>query len=61
MAVPDGLLERMRRAEGATAPAEGIAIAHEIAAELKPAVQGLQISTQSGDIEAPLAVLDGLR
>jgi hypothetical protein len=28
---------------------------------LKGAVQGLQVSTPSGDIEAALAVLDGLR
>ncbi len=60
--VPDALLERMRRAEGADASArEGIAIAREIAAELRGGVQGIQISTQSGDIEAALAVVDGLR
>ena len=33
----------------------------ETAIELKGAVQGLQVSTPSGDIEAALAVLDGLR
>jgi homocysteine S-methyltransferase len=57
--VPDALLDRMRRAD---APAqEGIAIAREIGVELRSTVQGVQISTQSGDIDASLAVLDGLR
>jgi methionine synthase I (cobalamin-dependent)/5,10-methylenetetrahydrofolate reductase len=60
--VPDALLERMRTAEGRDAAVqEGIAIAREIAAELRGAVQGVQVSTQSGDIDAALAVLDGLR
>jgi methionine synthase I (cobalamin-dependent)/5,10-methylenetetrahydrofolate reductase len=60
--VPDGLLERMRRADNAPAAKdEGIAIARELTAELRGAVQGLQVSTHSGDIEAALAVLDGLR
>jgi len=60
--VPDALLDRMRRAEGRDAATqEGIAIAREIAAALRGAVQGVQIATQSGDIEAALAVLDGLR
>jgi methionine synthase / methylenetetrahydrofolate reductase (NADH) len=60
--VPDPLLERMRAAEGRDGAAqEGIAIAREIAAQLRGAVQGVQVSTQSGDIEAALAVVDGLR
>jgi len=60
--VPDALLERMRRVDGPdTAAAEGIAIARGIAAELRGAVQGMQISTQSGDVDAALAVIDGLR
>ena len=60
--VPEALLDRMRRADGQAAAAEeGIAIAREIAAELRRAVQGVQVSTQSGDIDAALAVLDGLR
>jgi 5,10-methylenetetrahydrofolate reductase len=56
--VPEPLLERMRRNDAA---AEGIAIAREIATGMRGAIQGLHISTQSGDIEAALAVLDGLR
>jgi homocysteine S-methyltransferase len=60
--VPDALLDRMRRADGEDAAGqEGIAMAREIAAELRGAVQGVQVSTQSGDIDAALAVLDGLR
>src|SRR5205814_8765638 len=58
--VPDALLDRMRRADSGEAVAEGIAIAREIARNLRNAVQGLQVSTASGDIEAVLRVLDGL-
>ena len=60
--VPEVLLDRMRRADGPEAAArEGTAIAREIAAEVRGAVQGLQVSTQSCDIETALSVLDGLR
>jgi methionine synthase I (cobalamin-dependent)/5,10-methylenetetrahydrofolate reductase len=60
--VPDTLLERMRRVDGpAAAIAEGVAIARELAAELRAMVQGVQVSTQSGDVDAALAVIDGLR
>jgi homocysteine S-methyltransferase len=60
--VPEALLDRMRRADGQeAAAAEGIAIAREIAASLRQAVQGVLVSTQSGDIDAALAVVDGLR
>jgi methionine synthase / methylenetetrahydrofolate reductase(NADPH) len=60
--VPDALLERMRAAEGRDGAAqEGIAIAREVVAGLRGVVQGVQVSTQSGDIDAALAVLDGLR
>jgi methionine synthase / methylenetetrahydrofolate reductase (NADH) len=60
--VPDALVDRMRRADRPdAAAAEGVAIAREIAAKLRGAVQGVQVSTQSGDIDAALAVLDGLR
>jgi homocysteine S-methyltransferase len=62
MRVPDDLIERMRRADAADrAIGEGIAIAHEIARELHGSVQGLQLSTSSGSIDAALAVIDGLR
>jgi methionine synthase I (cobalamin-dependent)/5,10-methylenetetrahydrofolate reductase len=60
--VPDALLDRMRSADGQqSGPAEGIAIAREIFTEIRGAVQGIQVSTASGDIDAALAVLDGLR
>jgi homocysteine S-methyltransferase len=59
--VPPALLDRMRAVDAAGAAREGIAIAREIAARLKGSVQGVQVSTQSGDLEAALAVLDGLR
>jgi homocysteine S-methyltransferase len=60
--VPEALLERMRKADGRDAAAsEGIAIARELAAALKGSVQGIQVSTASGNIDAALAVVDGLR
>ncbi|MCU1385914.1 MAG: yitJ 1 [Acidobacteria bacterium] len=61
VAVPDVLLDRMRRADGARAAEEGMAIARELAAGLRSTVQGLHVSTPSGDVDAALAVLDGLR
>ena len=60
--VPDSVMERMRRADGPdAAAAEGIVIARETAARLRHLVQGVQVSTQSGNVDAALAVLDGLR
>ena len=60
--VPEALLDRMRAADGPEAAVrEGIAIAREIAAQLRGAVQGIQVSTGSGNIDAALAVVDGLR
>jgi len=60
--VPDAVMERMRRADGAAAAAaEGIAVARETASALRGAVQGVQVSTSSGNIEAALGVIDGLR
>jgi homocysteine S-methyltransferase len=60
--LPEALMERMRRADGLdAAAAEGLAIAREIAGALRQRVQGLQVSTASGNIDATLAVVDGLR
>jgi homocysteine S-methyltransferase len=60
--VPDALMERMRRAATAeAAAAEGAAIACEIGMALRGAVQGIQVSTPSGNVEAALRVIDGLR
>ncbi len=57
--VPAHVIDRMRRAEGAShAAAEGIAIAREIVAGLKGLVQGIHVSTPSGRVDEALAVLD---
>jgi homocysteine S-methyltransferase len=56
--VPEPLLARMRRTDGADAAvAEGVAIAQEIARELRTRAQGLQIG---GPMSSVLAVLDGV-
>jgi homocysteine S-methyltransferase len=60
--VPDALMDRMRRADGQTAAAaEGMAIAREIAVGLRGLVRGIQVSSQAGNVDVALAVLDGLR
>jgi methionine synthase / methylenetetrahydrofolate reductase (NADH) len=60
--VPDALMDRMRRADSqGGAAAEGIAIAREIAATLRRSVQGIQVATASGQVDAASAILDGLR
>ena len=57
--VPDAVVERMRRAEAnGRARAEGLAIAREIAAEIRPLVQGLQISTAGDSIESALGIVE---
>jgi homocysteine S-methyltransferase len=58
--VPPEVVERMARAEAdGRAAAEGLAIAREIAAEIRPLVQGIQISTAAGSVETALGVIDG--
>jgi homocysteine S-methyltransferase len=60
--VPEPLVERMRSAATPeAAAAEGVAIARELAGGLREMVQGLQVSTASGHMDAALAVVDGLR
>jgi methionine synthase I (cobalamin-dependent)/5,10-methylenetetrahydrofolate reductase len=57
--VPDAVVERMRRAEASGhAATEGLAIAREIAAEIRPLVQGFQISTAAGSVEAALSIIE---
>jgi methionine synthase I (cobalamin-dependent)/5,10-methylenetetrahydrofolate reductase len=57
--VPVAIVERMQRAEAAgRASAEGLAIAREVAAEVRPLVQGFQISTAAGAVDAALGVID---
>ena len=59
--VPDQVLERMRRADGAeAAAAQGIAIARETVLAIRGMVQGVHIAAPGGRIEAALAVLDGI-
>jgi len=59
--VPEEYLRRMRSVEpGEAAVAEGVAIAREIAAEVKDRVQGVQLSNATGRIQTALRVLDGL-
>ena len=56
--VPDAIVERMRRADQAgRAPAEGLAIAREVLADIRPLVHGIQISTATGTVEAALEVV----
>ncbi|CAN5842942.1 bifunctional homocysteine S-methyltransferase/methylenetetrahydrofolate reductase [soil metagenome] len=59
--VPAAIVERMRRAEAeGHAAAEGLAIASEIAAGVRPFVQGLQISTTAGAVDSALGVVKNL-
>jgi homocysteine S-methyltransferase len=61
VSVPEAVLRRMATAETAeAAAAEGVAIAREMAAALKPRVQGVQLSNATGRVEAALEVLEGL-
>lgn len=56
--VPPAVLERMRRCATAEAQrAEGLAIARELVAKVKPAVQGLQISAPLGNVDFALELL----
>jgi homocysteine S-methyltransferase len=57
--IPEAVLERMRRADAdGRAAAEGLAIAREIAAELRPLVRGVQISTAPKAIDMALGLID---
>ena len=59
--VPESIVDRLRRAESSgRAPAEGLAIASEIAAAVRPHVQGIQISASSGAIETALSIVEAL-
>jgi len=59
--VPEAVVERMRHAEAnGRAAAEGLAIAREIASEIRPLVQGIQISTAGGSIENALGVMEAV-
>jgi methionine synthase / methylenetetrahydrofolate reductase (NADH) len=56
--VPDALVARMRSAEaGGGAEAEGVAIARELLADLRPMAQGVHVFTLSGTVERAFEVL----
>jgi len=56
--VPDALVARMRSAEaGGGAEAEGVAIARELLADLRPMAQGVHVFTLSGAVERAFEVL----
>ncbi len=59
--VPDAVIERMRRAEAqGRATDEGLAIAREIAGEVRSLVHGVQISATPKAIDVALGVIDAL-
>jgi methionine synthase / methylenetetrahydrofolate reductase(NADPH) len=59
--VPEAIVERMRRAEAdGRAADEGLAIAREVAAEIRPLVRGVQISTAPKAIDMALGVIEAV-
>ncbi|HKX27180.1 MAG TPA: bifunctional homocysteine S-methyltransferase/methylenetetrahydrofolate reductase [Blastocatellia bacterium] len=59
--VPDAVLERMRRSpDGAAALKEGVRIAQEMLMEVRPYVQGVQVSAPFGKIPHALDVFEVL-
>jgi methionine synthase / methylenetetrahydrofolate reductase(NADPH) len=56
--VPDSVLQRMKRADAATAEQEGIRIAQELGAQLRPLVQGFHIAAPAGRLDLALRTLD---
>ena len=61
--VPEALLDRMRRADGAGGGGSrrDRDRAERSRQALRGSVQGVQVSTAVGNIDAALAVVDGLR
>jgi len=59
--VPEAIVERMRRADAdGRAADEGLAIAREVAAEIRPLVRGVQISTAPKAIDMALGVIEAV-
>jgi len=59
--VPEAVVARMRRAEAeGRAADEGLAIAREVASEIRPLVRGVQISTAPKAIEMALGVIEAV-
>lgn len=62
VSVPQEILDRMRRIDdGAAALKEGVKIARELLAEVRPYVQGVQVSAPFGKIPHALEVFEVLR
>ena len=62
VSVPDSILERMRRApDGAAALDEGVRIAREMLEDVRPLVQGVQVSAPFGRIQHALDVFEALK
>jgi len=62
VSVPEDVIERMRIANEKSredALTEGIAIAREVLARVKPRIAGVQVSAPMGRTDTALAVLDG--
>jgi homocysteine S-methyltransferase len=61
VSVPETVIDRMRKAEAlGRAADEGLAIAREVAADIRPLVQGMQISAPGEAVEAALAVMEAV-
>jgi homocysteine S-methyltransferase len=59
--VPPEIVDRLRRAEtSGRAAEEGLAVASELAAAIRPHVQGIQISASSGAVQTALSVAEAL-
>jgi len=61
--VPEEVIERMREAHGISPEREGeegIAIAREVLAKVRPRVRGVHLNTPGGDVERALRVFEGL-
>jgi homocysteine S-methyltransferase len=57
--VPDEIVDRMRRADAVgTAAAEGLAIAREVAVEIRPLVQGFQLATAAGTVDSVMSLIE---
>lgn len=62
VSVPEAVVDRMRRADGAEAAlAEGVAVAREVGAALRDRVAGVFVAAPGGRVGAALDVLDGIR
>jgi methionine synthase / methylenetetrahydrofolate reductase (NADH) len=60
--VPKNIIERLRNVEGSKEKslAEGIQVARETLIEIKPMIQGIQISAPFGRVQSVIDVLDGI-